>query len=51
MLQNYLVKPKTCHNFATLDSAALPAEQRTMADLFFIYTTMNYTKNALSISD
>ena len=39
------------HIFAALDSAALPAEQRTRADLFFIYTTMDYTKTALSISD
>ena len=33
------------------ESAALPAEQRTMAELFFIYTFMDYTKPALSISD
>ena len=39
------------HIFTALDSATLPAEQRTRADLFFIYTTMDYTKTALSISD
>lgn len=47
-----LVETKTCHKFAASESATLPAEQRTMAELFFyILATMNYTKNALSISD
>ena len=41
---------KEVRTFALLDSAALPIEQRTRADLF-VYALMEYIKPALSITD
>lgn len=42
---------RNCCNFAALDSATLPADQRTRAELFLSIHTMSYTKRPLDTPD
>ena len=45
------VYSRNCCNFAALDSATLPADQRTRAELFLSIHTMSYTKRPLDTPD